>query len=537
MCLKPMRTLALMKPDTSKPGCANGSAESRSCDGLPAQALFAEAAVRAIDARLIESGGGSAYALMQRAAWAALDALKQHWPRARTLAVVCGPGNNGGDGWVLARLAESAGYDAWAVHLRADDARGSPEALRARRDWRGRRVVWEDDPEAAADSLCLADVVVDAVFGLGLSRPPLAPHAELIQAINAAGRPVLALDLPSGLVADTGQAPGVAVRADLSISFVAPKPGLFTGAGRTLSGVRRLAPLLPDDEEPPGPSRDFEPVAFALGAAALAGALPRRRLDAHKGDSGHVLVLGGDVGMAGAALLSARAALRAGAGLVSLGTRAVHAPALVAAQPECMVRGVEDAAELEPLLARASVLALGPGLGQGDWGHALFDRVLGVRLPCVLDADALNLLAQSPRPCPGAVLTPHPGEAARLLNASVAEVQRDRFAALSQLVQRFQCAVVLKGAGSLVGSPGALPRVIDAGNPGMAVGGMGDLLTGVIAALIAQGLVPFDAAVLGTLAHAVAGDRAAGPGHRGLLASDLLPELRHLLNLEAERST
>ncbi|WP_298850870.1 NAD(P)H-hydrate dehydratase [uncultured Aquimonas sp.] len=525
-----------MNPETPKHASPRAAAGSRLLPrfGADSTELFAEAAVRTIDARLIEALDGDAYALMQRAAWAALDALKQRWPRARTLAVVCGPGNNGGDGWVLARLAESAGYDAWVVHLRADEARGSEEARRARREWRGRREVWEDDPELAAESLALADVVVDAVFGLGLTRAPGAPHADLIEAINAAQRPVLAVDLPSGLRADSGEAPGVAVRADLSISFVAAKPGLYTGAGRALSGERRLAPLLPEGMDAPGPSADFEPQAIALEARALAGALPRRRIDAHKGDSGHVMVLGGDSGMAGAALLCARAALRAGAGLVSVGTRAAHAAALVAAQPECMVRAVEAASELDPLLERATVIALGPGLGQGDWGHALFERVLVAHRPCVLDADALNLLAQAPRACAQAVLTPHTGEAARLLGVSTTEVQRDRYTALAHLVQRYQCPVVLKGAGSLVGAPGELPRVIDAGNPGMAVGGMGDLLAGVIAALIAQGLEPFDAAVLGALAHAAAGDLAAAEGERGLLPSDLLPLLRQVLNRPLE---
>ncbi|SDD16679.1 NAD(P)H-hydrate dehydratase [Aquimonas voraii] len=498
--------------------------------------LFAEAAVRAIDARLIEALDGDAYALMQRAAWSALDALKQRWPRARTLAVVCGPGNNGGDGWVLARLAESAGFDAWVVHLRADDHRGSEEARRARCDWRGRRVAWEDDPELAAESLGLADLVVDAVFGLGLTRAPAAPHADLIEAINLAPSPVLALDLPSGVDADTGAVPGAAVRADVSISFVAAKPGLYTGAGRALSGERRLASLLLEGVDPPGPSAHFEPMAIALDARALAGALPRRRMDAHKGDSGHVLVLGGTSGMAGAALLCARAALRAGAGLVSMGTRAAHAAALVAAQPECMVRGVEAVSDLDPLLERSSVVALGPGLGQGEWGRALFGQVLAAHRLCVLDADALNLLAQMPRACPHAVLTPHPGEAARLLGVSTTEVQRDRYTALAHLVQRYECPVVLKGAGSLVGAPGEVPRVIDAGNPGMAVGGMGDLLAGVIAALIAQGLAAFDAAVLGALAHAVAGDLAAAEGERGLLPSDLLPLIRQVLNRPAESS-
>lgn len=492
--------------------------------------LYSEASVRAIDAGLISAAGGDAYVLMERAARAALDALKRQWPRARSLAVVCGPGNNGGDGWVLARLAERAGYEAWVIHLRADAERGSDEARRARREYRGRRLAWEDDTSGAADSMLAADVVVDAVFGLGLSRAPEGALAELIHAINASARPVLALDLPSGVAADTGAAPGAAVRAELTVSFVAAKPGVYVGAGRALSGRRVLATLLPEGWEGAGSQDEVPAVAIALPTEALAGALPARALDAHKGDSGHVLVLGGAPGMAGAALLCARAALRCGAGLVSLGTHPQHAAALVAAQPECMVRALDDAEALAALFARADVLALGPGLGQGEWGRALFLRVLHDPRPRVLDADALNLLAQAPRALPGVVLTPHPGEAARLLGCSVEAVQADRLRAVHALVQRYQACVVLKGAGSLVAAPGETPRVIDAGNPGMAVGGMGDVLTGVIAALIAQGLPLFEAAVLGALAHAAAGDLAAGEGERGLLPSDLLPLLRRVLN-------
>jgi len=500
--------------------------------GLP---LFTEAQVRAIDAALIAACGGDPYTLMQRAGWAALDAVRQCWPRARTMAVVCGPGNNGGDGWVLARQAEDAGFDAWVIHAAADADRGSPEARRAREQFRGRRLVFEDDSQAAVESMALAEVVVDALFGIGLSRAPQGPHAALIDAINCSGRPVLALDLPSGLSGDSGQAPGTAVQADLCVSFVAAKRGAYTGVGRALSAERVLADLR-EGAERRDSSADIDaiaPAARALGVEMLISLLPSRRINAHKGDSGHVLVLGGEHGMAGAALLCARAALRAGAGLVSLATRASHAAALVAAQPECMVRAVESADELDPLLARASVLAIGPGLGQGEWGSALFARLADDARPRVLDADALNLLAKSPRPLPGAVLTPHAVEAARLLGCGNAEIEADRFHALALLVARFDCAVVLKGAGSLVGAPGEVPRLIDAGNPGMAVGGMGDLLTGVIAALLAQGLPPFEAAWGGALLHACAGDAAAADGERGLLPSDLLPQLRRFVNAQA----
>jgi NAD(P)H-hydrate epimerase len=272
--------------------------------------------------------------------------------------------------------------------------------------------------------------------------------------------------------------------------------------------------------------------AKAYGSDALSNWLRPRPRDSHKNRFGHVLCVGGDIGMGGAIRLCAEAALRSGAGVVSVATRSDNVVALVSARPEAMVRPVEDADDFPPLLTRADVVALGPGLGQGDWGRALWRATLASGKALVLDADALNLLADAPRELPDAVLTPHPGEAARLLGCTGAEIQADRFAAAAALAERYQAVVVLKGAGSIVAAPGRTPAVIAAGNPGMAVAGMGDLLTGAVAALRAQGLSPFDAAVCGALLHASAGDAAAGDGQRGLLPSDLLPELRRLANPE-----
>jgi NAD(P)H-hydrate epimerase len=262
-------------------------------------------------------------------------------------------------------------------------------------------------------------------------------------------------------------------------------------------------------------------------------ALPPRPRDAHKGRNGHVLAIGGDHGTAGAIRLCGEAALRGGAGLVSVATQAEHLMALNAGRPELMAHAVNGPQALEPLLARASVLAVGPGLGQGAWGHALWLTALDSALPLVLDADGLNLLAIEPRrfdPARQVVLTPHPGEAARLLHCPVGEIERDRFAAARALAQRFGAVVVLKGAGSLVADPDGRLDVCPWGNPGMASGGMGDLLTGLVAALLAQGCPAAQAARLGVGLHARAGDRAAREGERGMIASDLLAPLRLLLN-------
>ena len=261
---------------------------------------------------------------------------------------------------------------------------------------------------------------------------------------------------------------------------------------------------------------------------------PRRR-DSHKGEHGRVLCIGGEHGHGGAIVLAAEAALRSGAGLVDVVTRQPHVAALLARLPEAMAHGHSDDADAldARFIDAADVIAIGPGLGQGAWGGMLLARILTADKPAVFDADALNLLASSPRrPLPaGSILTPHPGEAARLLGIDTAAVQRDRVGAACRLAEQFAAVVVLKGAGSIVAAPGRLPRRVEAGNPGMAVGGMGDVLTGVVAALYAQGLGAFDAASCGALLHALAGDTAAREGgERGLLPSDVMPWLRRLAN-------
>jgi len=380
---------------------------------------------------------------------------------------------------------------------------------------------------ADAESACpAADVHVDGLFGTGLARAVTGIAAALIDRLNAMREPVLALDVPSGLDADSGSRPGACVRAAATVSFVAWKRGLFTADASDCCGALELATLDIPAQALDGIAADAE-----LMSDTLAPLLPPRGSNVNKSHYGHVLAIGGDDGMGGAIRLSGEAALRCGAGLVSVATRASHVTALNTARPELMARGVDGAVALAPLIERASVVAIGPGLGQGEWGRALFEAAVASAKPLLLDADALNLLAHSPRALPPAtVLTPHPGEAARLLGCDTVAIQRDRYAAARQLAARFAAVVVLKGAGSLVAEPAGQVAVCLWGNPGMASGGMGDVLTGVVAALLAQRLAPWDAARLGVALHARAGDLAAGAAPRGLLASDLFDPLRQLSN-------
>lgn len=486
--------------------------------------LYTSEQVRAIDRRAIAACGGEGVLLMQRAGAAAFRRLRARWPQAHRILVACGRGNNGGDGWVVARLARHAGLTVQVLALPGEPHTAEARAMRlaALADGVSAR------DASAHDVLPEADVVVDGVLGIGLSRAPDGAAAALIEALMRHPAPVLALDVPSGLDADTGHAPGACVRAALTVTFIAAKRGLFTGDAPARVGAVVLESL---DVDPTLVDADGGAV-HAWTREDLRRALPPRAPTLHKGEAGHVLVVGGDEGYGGAVRLAAEAAARSGAGLVSVATRAVQVGPILAARPELMARPVEDPRALAALASRADVIAVGPGLGQGDWGRTLFDAVLALGKPCVIDADALNLLAVEARPLPGgSVLTPHPGEAARLLGSDARAVNADRFAAATALARRHGAVVLLKGAGTVIAAPDGALALCPVAEPGMATGGMGDVLTGVIAALRAQGLDPWCAAGCGALAHARAAASAArADGARGLLAGDVIDALRHELN-------
>jgi NAD(P)H-hydrate epimerase len=475
--------------------------------------------VRRLDREAIDRHGIAGVTLMERAGAAVYGLIRQRWPRLGSLLVVCGTGNNGGDGFVVARLAQALGT-AVQVRIVGSSDRVQGDALAHLQALRSAGI----EPLPATGPLPSADVIVDALFGTGLDRPVSGQAAEVIAAINRAGVPVVAVDLPSGIHADTGAVLGDAVRASATMTFIGVKQGLLTGAA-----VDHVGHLCFDDLSVPAAVYDaVPPSATRLARADLLPLLPRRARGGHKGSYGHVLIVGGEHGYLGAARMAAEAAARTGAGLVSVATRREHAAAIATACPVLMCHATESAADLDDLLQRATVVATGPGLGQGEWGRAMLARVLDGRQPLVVDADALNLLAGEPAVRDNWVLTPHPGEAARLLGSTSAAVQADRFGAAEALVSRFGGVTVLKGAGTVVA--GRQIGICTAGNPGMGSGGMGDVLTGVIAALMAQGMPAEPAARLGVCLHAEAGDAAAAEGERGLVATDLLPWLRRMAN-------
>ncbi|SDM01122.1 NAD(P)H-hydrate epimerase [Modicisalibacter muralis] len=485
--------------------------------------LYTAAQVRELDRRTlaeIEDG----FELMRRAAAAAYAALRRHWPRARSLCVLCGSGNNAGDGYVIAALAVGDGLDVQLVALR-DPAELKNDAARAFE--MARKAGLEATPWRHGTTL-IGEVIVDALLGTGLGGDVREPYRSAVEAINARQLPVLAVDVPSGLSADTGAVLGVAVEASVTVTFIADKFGLHTGAAADHVGELIVEPLGVDTAQ----HADLAPVAERLEASIVAEALPARRRGSHKGDFGHVLVIGGAPGLGGAALLASQAAARLGAGKVSLATAPEHVGASLMRTPEVMARGVRGVPDVAPLLSTADVIVIGPGLGQGAWGQGLLQVALEAGKPLVIDADGLNLLV---RHWPEArrddwLLTPHPGEAGCLLGIGGGEVQADRLAAIHQLQQRRGGVTVLKGAGSLIAGPQGI-GVCTYGNPGMASGGMGDVLSGLLGALVAQGLALETAARVGTVLHAQAADAAAREsGERGLLAGDLACYARSLAN-------
>jgi hydroxyethylthiazole kinase-like uncharacterized protein yjeF len=493
------------------------------------RAIYSTEQVRALDRHAIEVLGIAGFDLMSRAGDAAFAALRRHWPHAASVRVCCGAGNNAGDGYVVARLAAAAGLDVHVVTL-VDPTSLAGDAARA---WREAAAAGVPIARASGTDFAAMDesaIIVDAVLGTGLARDVEGPFRTAIAAINAAQAPVLALDCPSGLDSDTGLIRGAAVRADVTVTFVGLKQGLFLGEAPVCVGMLEFAGLgLPSDAY-----GQVRPTLHRLDETVLRPMLDPRPRNAHKTMNGNVLLVGGSPGMGGAIRLAAEAALRAGAGLVHAATHPDNVSTVMGGRPEIMCRGIESAAQIADWLDGADALVLGPGLGRQRWGERLFDALVGAAVPLVLDADGLYWLARRDLRRADWLLTPHPGEAARLLGVSGGEIQRDRLGALEALAGRYQARVILKGACSLVAEAAEATAsacfVCDRGNPGMATAGTGDVLAGIAGALAAQTRGLDDVAGVAVLVHALAGDDAAAAGERGLLARDLLPFVRRRVN-------
>lgn len=477
--------------------------------------------LKRIEKEAADSLGITLYELMLRAGEAAFNVAQAQFPDARSWLVLCGHGNNGGDGYVIARLAAAAGIQVTLLTLKSSKSLPE-EATQARDAWlnaggviHAEDVLWPDD----------IDLIIDGLLGTGLTSAPRDNVASLIERANAYPAPLLALDIPSGLNAQTGATPGAVIQARHTVTFIVLKPGLLTGKARDVVGQLHHHALGLDAWL----NGQESPIA-RFDASQLPEWFTPRRPTSHKGDNGRLVIIGGDHGTAGAIRMTGEAALRSGAGLVRILTRSENIAPIITLRPELMVHEL-TAESLDESLEWADVVVIGPGLGQKEWGKKALQKVENFRKPMLWDADALNLLAINPDKRHNRVLTPHPGEAARLLNCSVAEIESDRLLSAQRLVKRYAGVVVLKGAGTVVASAEGETGIIDAGNAGMGSGGMGDVLSGIIGALLGQKFSPYDAACAGCVAHGAAGDRrAAQYGQRGMLATDLFSTLLRVVN-------
>ena len=477
--------------------------------------------LRRAEKEAADSLGITLYELMQRAGLAAFNVAQKHFPLARHWLVLCGHGNNGGDGYVVARLAAAAAIQVTLLAIESDKPLPE-EAQAAREAWlaaggtiHAADIVW---PEGI-------DLIIDGLLGTGVKGAPRDNVAALIHQANRHPAPVLALDIPSGLLAQTGATPGAVMDAAHTLTFIALKPGLLTGKARDVVGMLHHHALGLDNW-----LAGQETALSRIDAALLPHWFKPRRPTSHKGSHGRLVIIGGDRGTAGAIRMTGEAALRAGAGLVRVLTRQENIAPIITARPELMVHELTDES-LDESLHWADVVVIGPGLGQQEWGKKALRKIENFRKPMLWDADALNLLAINPDKRHNRILTPHPGEAARLLNCSVAEIESDRLLSAQRLLKRYAGVVVLKGAGTVVSAENGQTGIIDAGNAGMASGGMGDVLSGIIGALLGQKHDLYDAACAGCLAHGAAADiLAAKQGMRGMLATDLFSTLVRVVN-------
>ncbi|WP_145509870.1 MULTISPECIES: bifunctional ADP-dependent NAD(P)H-hydrate dehydratase/NAD(P)H-hydrate epimerase [Yersinia] len=465
----------------------------------------------------------SLFDLMVRAGNAAFELARKQYPAARHWLILCGHGNNGGDGYIVASRALAAGLNVTLIACPGN--RPLPaEAHQAQSQWLAAGGVINQPDILWPQHI---DLIIDGLLGIGLRAAPQGVYATLIDTANRHRAAKIALDIPSGLSADSGAAPGSVIRADHTLTFVTLKPGLLTGQARDWVGHLHcndlgLTPWLA-----------AQPVQIErLTAGNLPQWLKPRRPCAHKGEHGRLLLVGGDKGFGGAIRMAGEAALRSGAGLVRVLTHIEHVAPILAARPELMVQELTPET-LAQSMSWADVLVVGPGLGQSDWGRNALNLLQQSDKPALWDADALNLLALNPLKRQNRVLTPHPGEAARLLGCRVADIESDRLLSARNIVKQYGGVVVLKGAGTLIASEQGEMAIADVGNAGMASGGMGDILSGIIGSLIVQKLVLYDAACAGCVVHGVAADKLAEvQGTRGLLATDLLSVIPKYVNPE-----
>ncbi|SEL81017.1 NAD(P)H-hydrate epimerase [Colwellia chukchiensis] len=473
--------------------------------------------------------GMNLFQLMQRAGARVFAQLQRHFPLANNILVVCGKGNNGGDGYIIADLAQQAGMKVTVLVLAEREAiRGDAKQALSLLEHSAVNIDFCPSAQSIIEQLNAfhGDLIVDCIFGIGFNGPLSPALVQLFTKINNQPCAKLSVDVPSGLNADLGTVSAKAIKADLTVTLIAYKQGLLTGQAAHYVGNLQLETL--------GIHQAFSQLCATHCFRQHGQNIPQleaRPANYHKGHIGMLLAIGGYHAYAGAICLSAEAALRSGASLVSVCCHEKSRTPLLIRRPELMVAATSaQTLGRSSVIEQAKVLIVGPGLAQTAWSQALFKLAMACPQPKVVDADALNLLAAQPQKSANWILTPHPGEAARLLSCAISDIEADRFAAVQKIAQKYGGICVLKGAGTLI-SDGHTVWINTSGNPGMASGGMGDVLTGIIGALLLQMSDLFTAARLGVYIHGRAADIIAkNTGEIGLLASDLYSEIQRLIN-------
>jgi NAD(P)H-hydrate epimerase len=505
--------------------------------------LVTASEMRQLDRRAIEEVGIPGVVLMENAGREAAERLCRRYGSLHPgpVLVLAGKGNNGGDGYVIARHLRNRGWHVRTVVLAPAEGIVGDAGIHLKTLGReGGEVTFTSDEESLAQALAAQKdtaLIVDALLGTGLTSAVHGPYAQAIDWINGSAAPVLSVDIPSGIDATTGSILGRAVRADLTVTFALAKVGHAIHPGAEMTGDLETV----DIGIPVVLATQAGTAHTLVGAVEAAALLPKRPPTGHKGTFGHLLVVAGSRGKSGAAAMTAEGGLRIGTGLVTVACPAAIHDVLAIKLTEAMTAPLSEvdgglslqaAGEIERLWTDKQALALGPGLGQAEETRALVRRLVrSCPLPLVLDADGLNAVAERPgilleREGGSAVLTPHPGEMARLAGTTVAEVEGDRIGVARDFARRYQVVLVLKGARTVTALADGRVWINGSGNPGLASGGMGDVLTGLVGGLLAQGLAPEGAAVLGTYLHGRAADRLAQRlGDAGMIATDLLREI------------
>jgi NAD(P)H-hydrate epimerase len=474
------------------------------------------------------------YYLMEQAGEAVFEHIQQAYSNTKEILVIAGKGNNGGDGFVVARLAQQANISVRVLLVVSpDELQGDAKTAYLHYiDNKGQVILFDQQAPTYYELYDFeGEIIVDALFGIGL-KGQLSNHlSSLVDVVNRHAAKVVSIDVPSGLSASTGQVNSVAIIADSTVTFIALKKGLLTGQAANYIGELFFASLNSSSLSMTEQFSADVPTTMTIEGANLLSHLPKRLAASHKGDVGLLLAIGGNKGMAGAIRLSAEAALRSGAALVSVCCAQENQILVVSGRPELML--ASDSIELlqeSTAMQKAKVFVIGPGLGHDLWAEKLFELVVTFDKPCVVDADALQLLAKKNIKKSHWVLTPHPGEAAALLHCTVAEIEADRYAAVKHIAQQYGGLCILKGSGSLI-SDGENVWINSSGNSGMASGGMGDVLSGIIAALLMQLSDQPLAVRLAVYIHGRAADIIAQhTGQIGMLASDLIPVVQRLMN-------